>query len=112
VVTVEDGIRNGGAGNFIADAIADLHPSRRSPPVLNLGVPTAYISHNKPDRILGQLGLDGPGIAASIFKAIEHVDDGAQLGPGVAPDAGEDGDGGGPAGIRVGVPGEQQGSGI
>jgi 1-deoxy-D-xylulose-5-phosphate synthase len=72
VVTVEDGIRNGGAGNFIADAIADLKANRQSPPVLNLGVPTAYISHCKPDRILGQLGLDGPGIAASIFKAIEH----------------------------------------
>ena len=71
VVTVEDGIRNGGAGNFIADAIADLNANRQSPPVLNLGVPTAYIPHSKPDRILGQLGLDGPGIAASIFKAIE-----------------------------------------
>jgi 1-deoxy-D-xylulose-5-phosphate synthase len=72
VVTVEDGIRNGGAGNFIADAIADLNPSRQSPPVLNLGIPTIYIPHAKADRILGQLGLDGPGIAASIFKAIEH----------------------------------------
>ena len=72
VVTVEDGIRNGGAGNFIADAIADLNANRQSPPVLNLGVPTAYIPHAKADRILGQLGLDGPGIAASIFKAIEH----------------------------------------
>jgi 1-deoxy-D-xylulose-5-phosphate synthase len=72
VVTVEDGIRNGGAGNFIADAIADLNPGRLSPPVLNLGVPTAYLAHGKPDRILGQLGLDGPGIAASIFKALEH----------------------------------------
>ena len=71
MVTVEDGIRNGGAGNFIADAIADLNANRQSPPVLNLGVPTAYIPHGKPDRILGQLGLDGPGIAASIFKAIE-----------------------------------------
>jgi hypothetical protein len=39
--------------------------------VLNLGVPTAYIPHGKPERILGQLGLDGPGIAASIFKAID-----------------------------------------
>jgi 1-deoxy-D-xylulose-5-phosphate synthase len=74
VVTVEDGIRNGGAGNFIADAIADLHPSRHSPPVLNLGVPTTHIAHAKADRILGQLGLDGPGIAASIFRAIEHAD--------------------------------------
>ncbi len=71
VVTVEDGIRNGGAGNFIADAIADLNANRQSPPVLSLGVPTAYIPHSRPDRILGQLGLDGPGIAASIFKAIE-----------------------------------------
>jgi 1-deoxy-D-xylulose-5-phosphate synthase len=75
VVTVEDGIRNGGAGNFIADAIADLKPSRQSPPVLNLGVPTTYIPHGNADRILGQLGLDGPGIAASIFKAFEHVGD-------------------------------------
>ena len=74
VVTVEDGIRNGGAGNFIADAIADLNPGRHSPPVLNLGVPTAYIPHGKADRILGQLGLDGPGIAASIFKALEGTD--------------------------------------
>ncbi len=73
VVTVEDGIRNGGAGNYIADAIADLNAKRQSPPVLNLGVPTAYIPHDKPQRILGQLGLDGPGIAASIFKAIDPV---------------------------------------
>ena len=73
VVTVEDGIRNGGAGNFIADAIADLNPGRESPPVLNLGVPTAYIAHGKADRILGQLGLDGPGIAASIFGALERA---------------------------------------
>ena len=73
VVTVEDGIRNGGAGNFIADAVADLNANRQSPPVLSLGVPTAYIPHGKADRILGQLGLDGPGIAASIFKVIERV---------------------------------------
>jgi 1-deoxy-D-xylulose-5-phosphate synthase len=72
VVTIEDGLRNGGAGNFITDAIADLNPSRQTPPLLHLGVPTAYIAQGKPERILGQLGLDGPGIAASIFKAIEH----------------------------------------
>jgi hypothetical protein len=81
VVTVEDGIRNGGAGNYIADAIADLHPSRHSPPVLNLGIPTAYLAQDKPDRILGQLGLDGPGIAASIFRAIEHVEHLGDEGP-------------------------------
>jgi deoxyxylulose-5-phosphate synthase len=81
VVTVEDGIRNGGAGNFIADAIADLKASRRSPPVLNLGVPTMYIPHNKPERILANLGLDGPGIAASIFKTMEGEAGGSPVGP-------------------------------
>ena len=43
VVTVEDGIRVGGAGTFMADAIADLQESARAPPVLSLGTPTAYI---------------------------------------------------------------------
>jgi 1-deoxy-D-xylulose-5-phosphate synthase len=80
VVTVEDGTRIGGAGNFIADAIADLNPSRQSPPVLSLGVPTTYISQGPPARILGQLGLDGPGIAASLFKAVEHASDHATPG--------------------------------
>jgi 1-deoxy-D-xylulose-5-phosphate synthase len=75
LVTVEDGVRIGGAGDFIVDAIADLHPGRQSPPVLNLGVPTAYIQHAKPERVLSHLGLDGPGIAASIFKVIEHIPD-------------------------------------
>jgi hypothetical protein len=75
VVTIEDGTRNGGAGHYIADAIADLNPSRQSPPVLSLGVPTSYIPQAPPGRILGQLGLDGPGIAASIFKAVEHASD-------------------------------------
>ncbi|HLI24520.1 MAG TPA: 1-deoxy-D-xylulose-5-phosphate synthase [Acidimicrobiales bacterium] len=69
VVTVEDGIRTGGAGAFMADAIADLDQGRVGPPVLNLGIPTAYIPHGSPDRILAQLGLDGPGIAAAITKA-------------------------------------------
>jgi len=86
VVSVEDGIRNGGAGNFIEDAIADLHPSRLSPPVLNLGVPTVHIPHGKPERILRQLGLDGPGIAASIFRAIEHVGEVVAAGGRAAPE--------------------------
>ena len=107
VVTVEDGIRNGGAGNFIADAIADLHPSRQSPPVLSLGVPTAHIPHSKPDRILGQLGLDGPGIAASIFKAIEHME---RVGHAEVVDNGSEM--GAAGGIRLAVPAEQQSSGV
>jgi 1-deoxy-D-xylulose-5-phosphate synthase len=70
VVTVEDGIRVGGAGTFIADAIADLHESRQSPPVLSLGTPPSYIPHGNQNAILAQLGLDGPGIAAATQKTL------------------------------------------
>jgi 1-deoxy-D-xylulose-5-phosphate synthase len=70
VVTVEDGVRQGGAGMAMADAIADLDEGRRSPPVLVLGVPVTYLAQGKPDAILANLGLDGPGIAASVKKAL------------------------------------------
>jgi len=71
VVTVEDGIRAGGAGSAIADAIADLQESRQSPPVLILGTPASYIPHGTQSAILTQLGLDGPGIAAATLKALQ-----------------------------------------
>jgi 1-deoxy-D-xylulose-5-phosphate synthase len=74
VVTVEDGIRTGGAGSLITDAMADLFETRTSPPVLILGVPVAYIPHGDPAILLGQLGLDGPGIAASIVKTLPRRD--------------------------------------
>ena len=42
-----------------------------SPPVLILGTPPAFIPQGSPARVLSNLGLDGPGIAASIVKTIE-----------------------------------------
>ncbi len=75
IVTVEDGVRSGGAGSFIADAVADLYESRACPPVLILGVPVAYIPHGSPETILAQLGLDGPGIAAAVAKALPRRDE-------------------------------------
>ena len=70
VVTAEDGLRVGGAGSAITDAIADLDESRTSPPVLTLGTPDGYIPQGKPARIHAELGLDGHGIAASVRKAL------------------------------------------
>ncbi len=71
VVTIEDGVREGGAGAYIAQAIADLAQSNQqpAPPVLALGTPTMYIPHGKPAAIHAQLGLDGPGIAAATLQA-------------------------------------------
>jgi len=75
IVTVEDGVRSGGAGSLIADAVADLCETRDCPPVLILGVPVAFIPHGTPELILSQLGLDGPGIAAAIAKTLPRRDD-------------------------------------
>ncbi|MCU1450849.1 MAG: dxs, partial [Acidimicrobiales bacterium] len=70
VVTVEDGVRQGGAGTAVADAVAALDVHRSAPPVLVLGTPDAYIPHGIAAQILSELGLDGPGIAASVLAAV------------------------------------------
>jgi 1-deoxy-D-xylulose-5-phosphate synthase len=64
VVTVEDGLREGGIGSNIAQELADA--SR----IVVLGVPTEYLPQGKPDAILAQLGLDAEGVAASVRTAL------------------------------------------
>jgi 1-deoxy-D-xylulose-5-phosphate synthase len=66
VVTCEDGIRDGGIGSAIAREVHALDPSVR---VEVLGVPTRFIPHAKPDRILAALGLDADGIVATVRAA-------------------------------------------
>jgi 1-deoxy-D-xylulose-5-phosphate synthase len=74
VITVEDGLREGGVGMTIADRLCELTVGRREPRVRVLGVPAAYIPHGKPDAILAELGLDSAGIVASVMSlmAAEH----------------------------------------
>jgi 1-deoxy-D-xylulose-5-phosphate synthase len=69
VVTIEDGLRVGGVGSSIATALADF-AGDSAPPVITLGVPDEYIPQAKPDVILSRLGLDGPGIAATVRVAL------------------------------------------
>ncbi|MCC6435329.1 MAG: 1-deoxy-D-xylulose-5-phosphate synthase, partial [Acidimicrobiales bacterium] len=68
VVTIEDGLRDGGAGTALADAIAaQASTARRSAPHVEiLGIPDRYLAHGKPDDILRDLGLDGSGIAGTV----------------------------------------------
>ena len=64
VVTVEDGIREGGIGISIGDAVGTLDPVV---PIEALGVPTKFIPHAaNPDRIHEQLGLHAQGIADTV----------------------------------------------
>ena len=67
VLTVEDGIRDGGIGSMIADQVHAIAPNL---PVESLGVPTKFIPHNKPDVILSSLGLDADGIVATARRLL------------------------------------------
>ena len=42
----------------------------RPPRLRILGVPVAYLPHGRPDEILAELGLDGPGVAAEVARLL------------------------------------------
>lgn len=66
VVTLEDGVRTGGIGMAIADALHELAPGHR---VRALGLPTKFLPHGDPKQILATHGLDLTGVAAAITAA-------------------------------------------
>lgn len=75
VVTAEDGLVHGGAGEHLRGVVeraAEL-VNERPPTMLCLGVPTIYIGHADPDVILQRLELDASGIAASTRSAAERL---------------------------------------
>jgi 1-deoxy-D-xylulose-5-phosphate synthase len=71
VVTVEDGVRHGGAGAFLLDAMAVEVESAGlpAPGTRVLGVPRQFLAQGRADDILASLGLDGAGIAGSVRLA-------------------------------------------
>jgi len=71
VICVEDGLRDGGVGMMLAAGVTEA--CERGTPVPRcelLGVPTRFIPHGKPDRILAQFGLDADGLTRSIRDAV------------------------------------------
>jgi 1-deoxy-D-xylulose-5-phosphate synthase len=74
VVTVENGMVGAGAGAYLADRLVERTGVRHAPPVLRLGTPDAYLPHGSPERILSELGLDGPGVAAAARKVLADED--------------------------------------
>ena len=65
LVTVEDGAIMGGAGSAVLEALQAL---RITMPVLQLGLPDAFIEHGDPAKLLALQGLDAAGIARSIAE--------------------------------------------
>ena len=69
VVTVEDGIREGGIGMTIEDLVSHAHGAQR-PSIEVLGIPKQFIPQAKPDAILSRLGLNAEGIAATVQRLV------------------------------------------
>jgi 1-deoxy-D-xylulose-5-phosphate synthase len=74
VVTIEDGLRDGGVGAAIADSLSKLAPVQ-GPAVRVLGVPSVYLAQAKPDLILSRLGLDADGIVDEVLAWIRTSSD-------------------------------------
>lgn len=70
VVTVEEGVLNGGVGQAIA---AEVAQADRITPVLTLGIDDCYVSQGGVDALLHDLGLDAEGIVKSIEKRLESI---------------------------------------
>jgi 1-deoxy-D-xylulose-5-phosphate synthase len=65
LVTVEEGAVMGGAGSAVAEA---LQAAGLVKPLLQLGLPDEFIAHGDPARLLAMIGLDAPGIQASVSQ--------------------------------------------
>ena len=70
VVTVEDGVVEGGVGE---EVLAELARQDAKAPVLTLGIPDRYIMQGAPDFLMHELGLDAEGIAAAIEEKLEAL---------------------------------------
>ena len=63
LVTIEEGVVMGGAGSAVAEALGAAQIAK---PLLQLGLPDAFIEHGDPARLLALQGLDAVGIEASV----------------------------------------------
>ncbi|MCA3238052.1 MAG: 1-deoxy-D-xylulose-5-phosphate synthase [Curvibacter sp.] len=65
LVTVEEGAIMGGAGSAVLEALQSADVAR---PVLQLGLPDAFIEHGDPGKLLSLQGLDAAGIQSAIER--------------------------------------------
>ena len=74
VVTIEDGLRNGGAGDGFRDKIESYMHSigadASSCEIRVLGMPRKYVPHDDPSVILARHGLDADGIVSIVDSAL------------------------------------------
>jgi 1-deoxy-D-xylulose-5-phosphate synthase len=70
VVCVEDGVRYGGVGSRLAQALSEAGVRT---PCHALGLPTEFVPHAGRGELLGRYGLSGDGIAESCLRLLQHA---------------------------------------
>jgi 1-deoxy-D-xylulose-5-phosphate synthase len=65
IITVEDGVIQGGFGSAILEFMMDHHYPVQ---VKRLGIPDQFIEHGSPEELYAMLGLDAEGISNSLKK--------------------------------------------
>ena len=72
IITVEDGTRHGGAGTLMVSSVRNRAQdlARPFPTTRILGVPRAFLEHDRPDELLSQLGLDPEGLAGAFRRML------------------------------------------
>jgi 1-deoxy-D-xylulose-5-phosphate synthase len=69
LVTLEDNAIAGGAGSAVAELLA-AHGIEL--PILQLGLPDAFLEHATREQMLAEAGLDAAGVRRSILARFPH----------------------------------------
>jgi len=67
LVTIEENVASGGAGSAVLEALA---ADGLAMPVLQLGLPDAFVEHGDPQQLIAECGLDRDGIVRSIRERL------------------------------------------
>lgn len=70
IVTVEDGVKTGGFGSSVLEAISAF---RRCPPLLRLGVPDSWLGHGDIASLRSDCGFDAEGIRNAILNELKPI---------------------------------------
>ena len=67
ILTIEDGVINGGFGSAVLEFMADNNYKLN---VKRLGINDTFVEHGTPEQLYNMLGLDTEGIAKSLLEYI------------------------------------------
>ncbi len=83
IITVEDGTRHGGAGTLMVSAVRGRAQelARPFPTTRILGVPRVFLTHDRPDHLLAEIGLDPEGLAGAFTRLLRDEPEFAPAAP-------------------------------